>query len=130
MVARWDEQLHRGAALVTELHGVSGRIRSRPRLVDARPRAMRAPWCYRPTARRSRHSFTGFCVPEVGVEPTRFSGRRIFVPLRLSPPRATRVRGLEHAFTVAMQAVGARRLLSTPSLRAWRRAWLGVSSSG
>ena len=71
-------------------------------------------------------------MPEVGVEPTRFSGRRIFVPLRLSPPRRSvrRVRGLEHAFTVAMQAVGARRLLSTPSLRAWHRAWLGVSSSG
>ena len=34
------------------------------------------------------------------------------------PHRASRVRGLEHAFTVAMQAVGARRLLSTPSLRA------------
>src|SRR6516225_12168995 len=33
------------------------------------------------------------------------------------PHRASRVRGLEHAFTVAMQAVGARRLLSTPSLR-------------
>src|SRR5215472_14758928 len=32
--------------------------------------------------------------------------------------RASRVRGLEHAFTMAKQAVGARRLLSTPSLRA------------
>jgi hypothetical protein len=37
------------------------------------------------------------------------------------------VRGLEHAFTIAVGAVGARRLLSTPSLAfAW--AWLGVSS--
>jgi hypothetical protein len=26
-------------------------------------------------------------VPEVGVEPTRFQGRRIFLLLRLSPPR-------------------------------------------
>src|SRR4029078_4307281 len=39
-----------------------------------------------------------------------------------------RFRGLEHAFTLALQALGARRLLSTPS-PVPARAWLGVSSS-
>ncbi|ANB17516.1 Hypothetical protein I596_1490 [Dokdonella koreensis DS-123] len=38
------------------------------------------------------------------------------------------VRGLEHAFTIAGTAVGARRLLSTPSRGAGPRAWLGVGS--
>jgi len=38
------------------------------------------------------------------------------------------VRGLEHAFTVAWSAVGARRLLSTPSPAQGAGAWLGVGS--
>src|SRR5690606_14262477 len=50
----------------------------------------------------------------------------IFVPLRLSPP-AMAVRGLEHAFTLARCATGARRLLSTPSFGE-PEAWLGVGS--
>ena len=37
MVARRNEQPHRGAALTTELHDVTRRIRSPPRLVDAAP---------------------------------------------------------------------------------------------
>src|SRR5690606_15240160 len=39
------------------------------------------------------------------------------------------VRGLEHAFTIASSALGARRLLSTPSEGPFgSRAWLGISS--
>src|SRR5262245_8636432 len=51
---------------------------------------------------------------------TGLSALRIFVPLRLSPPhrsanRASAVRGLDYPFTLAGFAVGAARLVSTPS---------------
>jgi hypothetical protein len=35
-----------------------------------------------------------------GIEPSRPCGLRIFIPLRLSPPRQGRVRGLDYPFTV------------------------------
>ena len=35
-----------------------------------------------------------------GIEPSRPFGLRIFVPLRLSPTRQRRVRGLDYTFTV------------------------------
>jgi hypothetical protein len=51
--------------------------------------------------------------------------RGIFVTLRLSPP-AVAVRVLDYAFTMALRAVGAPRLVSTPSPC---EAWLGVAST-
>ena len=51
-----------------------------------------------------------------GLEPPRaLLALRIFLPLRLSPPPTVGVRGLDYPFTVAI-AVGAARLVSTPSL--------------
>jgi len=35
-----------------------------------------------------------------GIEPSRPCGLRIFIPLRLSPPRQRRVRGLDYPFTI------------------------------
>src|ERR1035438_5848276 len=35
-----------------------------------------------------------------GIEPSRPCGLRIFLPLRLSPPRQRRVRGLDYPFTI------------------------------
>jgi len=35
-----------------------------------------------------------------GIEPSRPCGLRIFVPLRLSPTRQRRVRGLDYPFTI------------------------------
>ena len=51
--------------------------------------------------------------------------RGIFVTLRLSPP-APAVRALDYAFTMAPRALGAPRLVSTPSPC---RAWLGIASA-
>ena len=53
-------------------------------------------------------------VPGAGFEPAWPCGRGIFFPLRLSPPLAGSWAGarLHHGLT----ALGARRLLSTPSL--------------
>jgi len=51
--------------------------------------------------------------------------RGIFFTLRLSPPAAA-VRALDYAFTMAPCAVGAPRLVSTPSPC---EAWLGVAST-
>ena len=51
--------------------------------------------------------------------------RGIFFTLRLSPPAAA-VRALDYAFTMALRAVGAPRLVSTPSPC---EAWLGVASA-
>jgi len=67
-------------------------------------------------------------VPEAGFEPARPRGRGIFVPLRLSPPPlASRRRSWSGArLHPGLAAVGARRLLSTPSrpeaglARRWR----------
>ena len=56
-------------------------------------------WC--PRSESNRHAFKG------GGFSYHFGFRR--------PGQESRVRGLEHAFTVAVQALGARRLLSTPS---------------
>ncbi len=56
-------------------------------------------------------------VPEAGFEPARPGGRGIFVPLRLSPPPlGNRRRSWSGArLHPGLAAVGARRLLSTPS---------------
>jgi hypothetical protein len=35
-----------------------------------------------------------------GIEPSRPCGLRIFIPLRLSPPRLGQVRGLDYTFTI------------------------------
>jgi hypothetical protein len=61
-----------------------------------------------------------------GVEPSRGIPQRIFLPLRLSPPRQRlrRVCGLDYPFTLAF-ALGAARLVSTPSRR---RAWFGIAT--
>src|SRR6478609_11905484 len=53
-------------------------------------------------------------VPETGIEPVRPRSRGIFLPLRLSPPAqgcSWSGARLHHS----LAAVGARRLLSTPS---------------
>ena len=74
-----------------------------------------------------------------GLEPSRavklngFSYR-----LRLSPPgrgflvRTRQVCGLDYPFTVSrkIRGLGAARLVSTPSRRKARRAWLGIAISG
>ena len=64
-----------------------------------------------------------------GIEPSRPCGLRIFIPLRLSPPR-------KYGFVVwtipspfPIQGLGAARLVSTPS-RKFFRAWLGIAISG
>lgn len=41
-----------------------------------------------------------YLVRAEGIEPSRPCGLRIFIPLRLSPPRQGRVRGLDYPFTV------------------------------
>ena len=56
-------------------------------------------WC--PRSESNRHAFKG------GGFSCRFGFRR--------PACIARVRGLEHAVTMANEALGARRLLSTPS---------------
>lgn len=63
-------------------------------------------------------------VRTAGLEPALPFGKQIFVPLRLSPPSLD-VRGLDYPFTLAF-AVGAARLVSTPSRKA--RAWLGIGT--
>jgi len=63
-----------------------------------------------------------------GIEPSRPCGLRIFVPLRLSPPRhAGSWSGLylHHS----PWGLGAARLVSTPSRKHFR-AWLGIAISG
>ena len=66
-------------------------------------------WCPRPES--NRHAFR----------------RGIFLPLRLSPPAHTRCSWSGARLHHSLAAVGARRLLSTPSQTvAW--AWLGVGS--
>jgi hypothetical protein len=64
-----------------------------------------------------------------GIEPSRPCGLRIFIPLRLSPPRQVRVRGLDYTFTIPTRGLGAARLVSTPSRKCFR-AWLGIAISG
>jgi hypothetical protein len=62
-----------------------------------------------------------------GIEPSRPCGLRIFLPLRLSPPRAAGSwsgLSLHHA----RAGLGAARLVSTPS-REYFRAWLGIAIS-
>jgi hypothetical protein len=54
---------------------------------------------------------------------------RDFLPTSAFAANANAVRGLEHAFTLALWAVGARRLLSTPSSNFRSEAWLGVGSN-
>ena len=56
----------------------------------------------------------GSVVPRAGVEPAWPCGRGIFITLRLSPP-VPAVRALDYAFTLALRALGAPRLVSTPS---------------
>ncbi len=66
-------------------------------------------------------------VRAAGLEPARGRPRRIFLPLRLSPPPIG-VCGLDYPFTLAScEALGAARLVSTPSRF---RAWLGIASEG
>jgi hypothetical protein len=59
-------------------------------------------------------NFAGRVVPEAGLEPARPRGRGIFVPLRLSPP-ASRRSWPGARLRPSLPALGARRLLSTPS---------------
>jgi len=69
-------------------------------------------------------------VRTAGLEPALPFGKQIFVPLRLSPPlNVVSVRGLDYPFALACQeALGAARLVSTPSLEGFPpRAWLGIS---
>ncbi|MNS52895.1 hypothetical protein D3C72_856310 [compost metagenome] len=54
-------------------------------------------------------------VPETGIEPVRPCGRGIFLPLRLSPPARVRCSWSGARLHHSLAAVGARRLLSTPS---------------
>ena len=45
----------------------------------------------------------GYCLVRAeGIEPSRPRGLRFFVPLRLSPPRQGRVRGLDYTFTIPL----------------------------
>ena len=54
-------------------------------------------------------------VPETGIEPVRPCGRGIFLPLRLSPPARKRRSWSGARLHHSLLALGARRLLSTPS---------------
>jgi len=54
-------------------------------------------------------------VPETGIEPVRPCGRGIFLPLRLSPPARERCSWSGARLHHSLAALGARRLLSTPS---------------
>src|SRR6516164_4489271 len=65
--------------------------------------ALPHPACECPRSESNRHAFKG------GGFSYHLGFRR--------PGQESRVRGLEHAFTVAVPALGARRLLSTPSPR-------------
>ena len=53
-------------------------------------------------------------VRTAGLEPALPTGTQIFIPLRLSPP-AFAVCGLDYPFAMAVLALGAARLVSTPS---------------
>ncbi len=70
-------------------------------------------------------------VPEAGIEPARPRSRGIFLPLRLSPPTHMRCSWSGARLHHSPAAVGARRLLSTPS-QPYRpglaRRWLGYKS--
>src|SRR5882762_4828238 len=78
-------------------------------------------------------------VRAAGLEPAqRFLTEGFSYLLRLSPPSPSHVRawgsvwGLDYTFTVAFApdalALGAARLVSTPSRRSFdRRAWLGIA---
>ena len=65
-------------------------------------------------------------VRTAGLEPALPFGKQIFIPLRLSPPLTTvSVRGLDYPFALAWkEAVGAARLVSTPSLAGFPRKGL------
>ena len=77
--------------------------------VVATPMAATVDWCPRPES--NRHALR----------------RGIFFPLRLSPPARGRCSWAGARLHHSLAAVGARRLLSTPSqAAAW--AWLGVGS--
>ncbi|KAG0892122.1 hypothetical protein G6F32_017463 [Rhizopus arrhizus] len=67
-------------------------------------------------------------VPETGIEPVRPCGRGIFLPLRLSPPARKRCSWSGARLHHRLAALGARRLLSTPS-PVTTGAWLGVGSA-
>ena len=54
-------------------------------------------------------------VPGAGLEPAHLAAGDFHTTSAFAAPRQG-LRGLEHAFTLAALAVGARRLLSTPSL--------------
>jgi hypothetical protein len=69
-----------------------------------------------------------FLVRLAGIEPARCHHRGIFVPATAFAAKLALVWGLDYTFTVAF-AVGARRLVSTPSLVGSCRAWLGITSS-
>ena len=54
-------------------------------------------------------------VRTAGIEPAQGLPQRIFLPLRFSPPPLRAVCGLDYPFTLAVGALGAARLVSTPS---------------
>ena len=64
-----------------------------------------------------------------GIEPTRPCGRRIFIPLRLSPPRKCGFVVWTIPSPFPIRGLGAARLVSTPSRNCFR-AWLGIAISG
>ncbi len=74
--------------------------------------------------KRARH-LPNVLVPGAGFEPAWPCGLGIFIPLRLSPPLSGSWSGAR--LRRGLATLGARRLLSTPSLAC--RAWLGVGSS-
>ena len=64
-----------------------------------------------------------------GIEPTRPCGLRIFIPLRLSPPRKCGFVVWTIPSPFPIRGLGAARLVSTPSRNCFR-AWLGIAISG
>ena len=64
-----------------------------------------------------------------GIEPSRPCGLRIFIPLRLSPPRQCGLVVWTIPSPFPVRGLGAARLVSTPS-RNHFRAWLGIAISG
>jgi len=70
-----------------------------------------------------------FVVRAEGIEPSRPCGLRIFVPLRLSPPRQRRVRGLDYPFTLPRTRFRCcpSSLYTFPDCI---RAWLGIAIAG
>ena len=64
-----------------------------------------------------------------GIEPSRPCGLRIFIPLRLSPPRMCRFVVWTIPSPFPKRGLGAARLVSTPSRKCFR-AWLGIAISG